>query len=126
MLTLILLVCIFLYAIYRKWQEPLPKEVFNRAPQHLRFYAFAQCRMQCLTISEADIKTVMQKGVINMNKSNRNLRPCPMFAVQGRARDQYLRVVFEQCRNATYVANCYRLNQDTICNCTTDYQPKQN
>lgn len=123
---MILLVSIFLFAILRKWQEPLPKEPFDRTPPRLYFYAFARCRMQCLAISEADIKTVMQTGVIHMNKSNRYARPCPLFALQGIVRNRYLRVVFEQCRNGTFVANCYNLKDDIACDCSTDYKPKQN
>jgi hypothetical protein len=126
MLTLFLLAGIFLFALLRKWQEPLPREAFNRTPAHLRFYAFARCRMQCLAVQEADITTLMQKGVININRSNRRMQPCPLFAVQGRVRGRYLRVLFEQCRNGTFVVNCYNLEEEAFCNCSTDYQPNQN
>jgi hypothetical protein len=55
------------------------------------------------------------------------VRPCPTFAVQARtANHQYIRAVFEQCRNATYLLNCYNLEQDTTCDCTTDYKPNGN
>src|SRR6476659_9985056 len=124
MLTLFLLLGLFLFAVYKKRQEPSPVEAFHRAPERLRFYAFARCRMECLAISETDIQTIMQKGIINLNKSNRMARPCPLFAVQARVQGQYLRVLFEQCRNGTYVVNCYNLEQDTTCDCSTDYQPK--
>jgi hypothetical protein len=126
MFTLILLVGILLFALFQKWREPLRREVFNRTPAHLRFYAFARCRMQCQTITDADITTLMQNGVINLNKSNRTARPCPLVAVQGRVRGRYLRVLFEQCRNGTFVVNCYNLDQDATCDCPTDYQPNQN
>jgi len=126
MLTLVLLVAIFLLAIYKKRQEVLPKELFNRVPQHLLFYAFAHCRMQCLNIDDNDIKSLMQTGVINLNQSRRSLQPCPLFALQGRVRNNYLRVLFEQCRNTTYVINCYNLERDTVCDCDVDYEPKQN
>jgi len=123
-LTLILLVSVFLFAIFRKWQEPLPKEAFDRTPARMQFYAFALCRMRCLAVTEADVKTIMQTGVINLSRSNRRARPCPVFAVQGRVRKAYLRVVFEQCRNSTYVVNCYDLNKDAACDCPTEYKPK--
>lgn len=125
MLTFILLAGIFLFALFQKWREPPPREIFNRTPVHLRFYAFAKCRMQCLTIRESDVKFIMQSGIININRSNRRLQPCPVFAVQGRVKGKSLRVLFEQCRNGTYVVNCYNLEQDTACDCATDYQPKQ-
>src|SRR5215217_332747 len=117
LLTLILLISIFLFAIFKKYQEPQREEAFHRMPERLRFYAFARCRMQCLAISEADIHMLMQKGVININKSNRMSRPCPIYAVQARVNDRYLRVLFEQCRNGTFVVNCYKLEQDIACDC---------
>jgi hypothetical protein len=126
MLTLVLLLGIFLFALFQKWREPLRREVFNRTPVHLRFYAFARCRMQCLTLNDAHINTLMQDGVINMNKSNRMGRPCPVYAVQARVRGRYVRVLFEQCRNGTYVVNCYDLERATTCDCPTDYQPNHN
>lgn len=124
-LTVVLLISIFLIAVFRKWREPQPREAFDRAPTHLRFYAFARCRMTCLALTESDIKTIMLHGVINLNRSNRRLRPCPTYAVQARVRSGYMRVVFEQCRNGTYVVNCYNLEQDVPCNCATDYIPKK-
>ena len=125
-LTLLLLVFIFLVAIIRKWQEPPAAEAFNRAPDQIRFYAFALCRMRCLNISEADVKTVLERGIININRSNRLVRPCPLFAVQARVRSGYVRVVYEQCRNATYVVNCYNLQRNSPCACEADYKPKTN
>jgi hypothetical protein len=127
MLTVVLFVGLFVFAIFRKWQEPQPKEAFNRTPARLLFYAFAQCRMQCLQVSEADIKAILQTGVINLGRSRRAQRPCPTFAVQGRtARKQYIRAIFEQCRNGTYLLNCYNLERDATCDCTADYTPNQN
>ena len=126
MLTLVLLVGIFLFALIQKRQEPLRREAFNRAPLHLRFYAFARCRMQCQGVTDADISNLMEHGVINMNKSNRTAHPCAIYALQARVRGRYLRVLFEQCRNATYVVNCYNLEQPPSCNCPVDYQPTQN
>ena len=124
MLTLFLLVSILLFAIYKKRQEVPVREAFHRQPERLYFYAFARCRMQCLDISNDDITRIMRSGVILMNKSNRALRPCPVFSVQARTlKDKYIRVVFEQCRNGTYVVNCYNLEQDTTCDCTTEYKP---
>jgi hypothetical protein len=126
MLTLILLAGIFLFALWQRWREPLPREAFHRMPARLRFYAFAKCRMQCIDVLEVDVKMLMQTGVININKSNRRLQPCPLFAVQGRVRGKSLRVLFEQCRNGTFVVNCYNLESETACDCSTEYQPKQN
>ncbi|HUP13880.1 MAG TPA: DUF4258 domain-containing protein [Niastella sp.] len=123
--TLVILVGIFLFAIFRKWQEPQRREAFNRAPARLYYYAFALCRMQCLQVQKEDIVTIMKAGIININKSNRAFRPCPTFAVQARSRNKYMRVIFEQCRNGTYVVNCYNLQSDTACNCSAEYKSNQ-
>jgi hypothetical protein len=125
MFTLILLVAIFMIAILKKRQETWPEEAFHRTPNRLRFYAFARCRMQCLSINDNDIKDLMQTGVINLNRSSRTMHPCPVFALQGRVSNHYLRVLFEQCRNGTYVVNCYDLEKERTCDCAADYQPKQ-
>jgi len=126
-LTLVIFLLIFLFAVLRNWQEPQPNEAFNRTPARLRFYAFARCRMRCLHVSDADIRALMKSGVINLGRSNRYGHPCPIFAVQGRtAGRRYIRAVFEQCHNATYLANCYNIEQDITCDCTTDYKPNGN
>ena len=126
MFTLVLLIAIFLLAIYKKRQEQPPKEAFNRTPTRLYFYAVAKCQMQCQDIGEGAIKTLMQTGVINLNQSSRFRQPCPIFALQGRVHQRYLRVLFEQCRNGTFVSDCSDLEHDTDCDCTNDYPPKQN
>lgn len=126
MATLVLLLSIFLFALWQRWREPLPREAFHRTPAHLWFYAYAECRMQCLSLSKADIQALMQTSIMNMNRSSRRLQPCPIYAMQGRVQGRYLRVLFEQCRNGTYVVNCYDLERDTACDCATEYQPKHN
>jgi hypothetical protein len=123
--TLVVLIGIFLFAIIRKWQEPPAREAFDRTPARLYYYAFALCRMRCLHISKKDIITLMEKGVIHMNQSNRNHQPCAMFAVQGRIGSGSIRAVFEQCRNGTYVVNCNNLEESTPCDCATDYSPNK-
>jgi hypothetical protein len=122
--TLVVVIGVFLFAIIRKWQEPKAREAFDRTPARLYYYAFALCRMKCLNISKNDINTVIEKGVIHMNQSNRHRQPCATFTVQGRTGSQYIRAVFEQCRNGTYVVNCYNLQENAPCDCSTDYAPK--
>lgn len=122
--TLVLLLIIFLVAIYKRHQERDLREAFQRAPKRLYFYAFARCRMRCLSLTDADITTVMQKGVININQSRRAVRPCPVYAVQARVHQRYVRVLFEQCRNGSFVMNCYNLESADTCSCPDTYQPK--
>ena len=75
--------------------------------------------MNCRKISREDIQRVMQKGVINLSKSNRRAHPYPMFALQGRTDDkEYIRVIFAQGRKRTEVVNCYNLEKEVICDCS--------
>ena len=77
--------------------------------------------MDCRFISKEDIREIMQKGIINFNKSDRNDKPCPTFALQGETEDgEKLRVIFAQCDDETKVVTCYNLNEDFECHCPGD------
>lgn len=119
--TLILIVAVFLWAVYKRWQEPRQKEPFNRAAP-LAFTAFALCQMQCKNISKETLTEVMQKGLVHYNRSNRRKWPCPTYALQARTQDKrYLRVVFEQCNNKTNVLFCDDLEGKDNCDCSQDF-----
>jgi len=119
--TFILVLAVLFFAVFRKWREPALKEAFDRTPSQLQYTRHAQCRMSCRQISKQDISDVLEKGVINLNKSNKGDRPCPTFAMQGRTNDgQYIRVIFAQCSEETKVVTCYDLEQDFKCNCPGD------
>ncbi len=123
LLTLLVLLGLFAYAVFRKWQEPQPRALLNRAPQRLYFYAYALCQMKCLQLTKQQLKMVLQSGVVNLGRSRRVKQPCPLYAVQAKAGNRYIRAFFEQCRNGTYLVTCYDLNKDTACNCTTERPP---
>jgi hypothetical protein len=100
------LILLFVF-VYKRWQEPVRREAFDRTPSHLYYTKHALCRMDCRHISKDDIKEIMRKGIINFNKSNRIDRPCPTFALQGETGDgEKLRVVFAQCDDETKVVTC--------------------
>jgi hypothetical protein len=116
--SLILILLFLVIAIVKRWQEPVKGELFDRTPEQLHFTKHSLCRMDCRQISKEDIEEVMEKGVINLNKSDKNDRPCPVFALQGRTSDkQYIRVIFAQCRDETKVVTCYDLEKDFTCHC---------
>jgi hypothetical protein len=74
--------------------------------------------MDCRQISKDEIAEIMQKGIINFNKSRRNDSPCPTFALQGRTTTgESLRIIFAQCREETRVVTCYNLEKEFSCNC---------
>ena len=113
-----MLLAIFLY---KRWQEPVKKESFDRSPDELIYTKHAICRMDCRKIREDDINDILEKGIINLNWSNRNSRPCPTYALQGVTNDgEKLRVIFAQCDEVTKVVTCDNLNEDFECHCPGD------
>jgi hypothetical protein len=120
-LSMIFVLILLFVFIYKRWQEPVRKEAFDRTPSHLYYTKHALCRMECRQISKEDIKEIMKKGIINFNRSNRRDRPCPTFALQGETSDgEKLRVIFAQCDDETKVVTCYNLEEDFDCHCPGD------
>jgi hypothetical protein len=120
-LSMIFVLILLFVFIYKRWQEPVRREAFDRTPSHLYYTKHALCRMDCRHISKDDIKEIMRKGIINFNRSNRRDRPCPTFALQGETSDgEKLRVIFAQCNDETKVVTCYNLEEDFDCHCPGD------
>lgn len=123
-LSMIFVLILLLVFVYKRWQEPVRREAFDRTPSHLYYTKHALCRMDCRHISKDDIKEIMKKGIINFNRSNRRDRPCPTFALQGETSDgEKLRVVFAQCDDETKVVTCYNLEEEFECHCPGDPSP---
>jgi hypothetical protein len=118
----LLIVLLFLAAfLFIRRHEPRQREAFDRHPAHLYYTKHALCRMDCRHIGEAEIMEIMNKGIINFNKSSRNGAPCPTFALQGETSGGlYLFVVFAQCREETKVVTCYNLREKFECHCPGD------
>ena len=120
--TLIIILFILVYAALR-WHvlEPHKKEAFNRHPYHLIYTHHALCRMDCRHISQEDIVYIMHKGIIFLNKSNINDKPCPTYALQGYTKEnEDIRVIFAQCDSETKVVTCYNLHKEFECHCPGD------
>ncbi len=81
-LTLIGVLLLLAVFLFKRWHEPLPKEAFDRDPDQLSYTRHALCRMDCRKISREDINEIMEKGIINLNKSDRRDKPCPTYALQ--------------------------------------------
>ena len=123
--SIILLILFFVAFLIRRWNEPVQKEAFDRRPTSLIFTHHALCRMDCRHISKEEVQEIMQKGIINFNKSNNRERPCPTFALQGRtAGGESIRVIFAQCPSETRVITCYNLEEDFECYCLGDEKKK--
>ena len=123
---LVVLVLLIIFVLLRR-QEPERKEAFDRDPDHISYTKHALCRMDCRKISREDIQEIMERGVINLNHSNRRDRPCPTFAVQGETSDgEKIRVIFAQCEKETKVVTCYNLQEDFECYCPGDEKKRKN
>lgn len=121
-----LLVLVFVAFLIRRWNEPKEKEAFDRHPASVVYTKHALCRMDCRHISKEEIGEIMEKGIINFNKSNRRDHPCPTFALQGQTSDgDNIRVIFAQCPSETKVITCYNLKEDFVCHCPGDENKKE-
>lgn len=127
LLTLLFLLVAMAVFVAKTRREPRTRELFNRSPHHLTYTRHALCRMDCRQISKADIENIMEKGVINLSRSNRHDKPCPSFALQGRTpAGESLRVVFAQCEEETRVITCYNLEKEFSCDCPGDENKRRN
>ena len=119
--TLLLIITILAIVIFRFRNEPPQRELFDRHPKHLTYTHHALCRMDCRHISDEDIHDIMENGIINLNKSDQNDRPCPTYALQGyTSHGEELRVIFAQCDDDTKLVTCYNLKEDFECHCPGD------
>ena len=116
--SLLVVLAVLVLFVISRWHEPRTREDFDRSPSHIYYTKHALCRMDCRHISKEDIREIMQKGIINFNKSNKYDRPCPTFAIQGQTSDgDKLRIILAQCREETKVITCYNLQEEFECDC---------
>jgi hypothetical protein len=125
--SLLIVLGFFVVFVLKQWKEPQQREIFDRHPSSIIYTENALCRMDCRHITKEQIEEVIQKGVINLNKSNRRDRPCPTFALQGEtASGESLRVIFAQCGHEAKVMTCYNLGKDFECHCPGDENKSHN
>lgn len=117
----VLLILVFAVFMIRRWNEPVKKEAFDRHPPAVIYTKHALCRMDCRHINKEEINEIIEKGIINFNKTSLRDRPCPTFALQGRTSSgENLRVIFAQCPTETKVITCYNLEEEFECHCPGD------
>ena len=122
LLLLLLVLGIFMR---RLWKEPAAREAFNRHPAQLGFTKHARCRMDCRHITEAEVRGVIEGGIINLSKSDPRDKPCPTYALQGTTqKGESIRVILAQCADETRVITCYNLHTDFECHCPGDEEKK--
>lgn len=77
-----------------------------------------RCRMECRTISMAEVRSVLTSGKVNAGKSEPNDSPCPSWAIEGNTDDgQRVRIVFAECDSETKVITAIDLDNSYQCSC---------
>ena len=82
----------------------------------------ARCRMECRDISEDEVTSILETGIINDLKSKEENEEadghCPTFALEGSTKDgQHVRIVFAACDKITKVVTAIDLGDEHPCNC---------
>lgn len=94
---------------------------FDRRTSYLSYSNHAKCRMQCRSISQAEVEEIMLEGKINYAKSDLQNARCPRYAVEGVTSDkQRVRIVYAQCNESTTVVTVIDLDTDFVCHCPGD------
>ncbi len=78
--------------------------------------------MDCRTITEPEVKQVLNTGTINYKKSDLKKSECAKrYAVDGYSKDgQHIRIVVAPCANELTVITCIDLDKDWECSCVGD------
>jgi hypothetical protein len=94
------------------------RQPLDRHAAHLIFTRHAICRMDCRHITEAEIREILERGVINYNKSDPGAHPDPKYALEGYTReDQHLRIIVAPSSRGMVVITCIDLGQEWQCDC---------
>ena len=94
---------------------------FDRRIAYLEYSNHAKCRMQCRSISQAEVEQVMTRGRINYNKSDLKNARCPRYTLEGiTSDDQKVRIVFAQCNDKTVVVTVIDISTEWSCDCPGD------
>ena len=93
-------------------------EKFNRHPETVQYSHHAKCRMDCRHITDYDVKTLIEKGDINYDKSELTGEDCnKRFAIEGTVHDSKLRIIVAPCGTTDHVITCIDLDKEWSCNC---------
>lgn len=91
---------------------------YNIDVGNLIYTKHARCRMKCRKVDESEVKEIIEKGNINLKKSNSSDKPCPTIAYEGFSHDnQHLRIVVADCEPRDKVITVIDLETDFKCDC---------
>ncbi|WEK34201.1 MAG: DUF4258 domain-containing protein [Candidatus Pseudobacter hemicellulosilyticus] len=91
---------------------------FDRKAARLIFTKHARCRMGCRHIDEQEVREILEKGKVNIRKSEPAGRPDPKFALEGKTRDgQQVRIIFAASQRGMVVITVIDLDTNWTCDC---------
>lgn len=91
---------------------------FNREPSKIIYSRHARCRMACRQIDETEVREILEKGVINDEKSDPASNPDPKYALEGVTHDgQEVRIIFAVAEKGMVVITVIDLQKEWSCNC---------
>jgi len=94
------------------------EDVIDRHPGHLIYTKHARCRMDCRHIDESEVTEILEKGRINLRKSEPAGRPDPKYALEGTTHDgQQVRIIFAPAKRGMVVITVIDLHNEWSCNC---------
>ena len=90
----------------------------NRRVAHLIYTKHAKCRMQCRHIDASEVQEILEKGEINLKKSELQDSRGPEYAVEGTTHNQQrVRIIFAQDPEGTAVVTVIDLDNEWQCDC---------
>lgn len=121
LITLVLLgVLVILYFIFGRNgnENKIDRRQKEFRYNEVRYTEHASCRMKCRSISEKEIKNILEQGTINYKKSDLQDKPCPSYAVEGISDDnQHIRVVVGNCNKEAVIITVIDLDEEHECDC---------
>ncbi len=110
----VLLAAGFLLWFVKKHQRA---DGFSRNPISIEYTDHARCRMNCRHIDESEVREILEKGTINVNKIEEDGRG-KKFPLEGITHDnQNVRIVFAPEGNKMVVITVIDLGKDWDCDC---------
>lgn len=74
--------------------------------------------MGCRHIDEQEVREILEKGKVNIRKSEPAGRPDPKFALEGKTRDgQQVRIIFAASQRGMVVITVIDLDTNWTCDC---------
>lgn len=117
-ITLVLVIALIVFVIFKIRLEPKKKFNLNRNPSRIEYTRVALCRMDCQNITANEITEVLRKGEINYDNSDLRKRPCATFTILGKTKKNTgITIMIEQCGNVARITNCYLDDGSMPCNC---------